>query len=469
MSVNNNKQTDKQGTDSSTETVQTKLHPIKDFIGKDDNVNFVKYAIDTDVTTKWAFDAFPFYGVIDLADPPKQIDFIRIVSENEQPVNIDFSNDNTITGYSGKISKTLKKGVNVIETRKDLVARYIRLQFTGNKALDEDKNQKPDPVGIFYVQVGQGKAGEVTDPTPEPPVEPPVEPPTGPAKPTEGRIKDWGGDINKGAKGWKAVVMKDNAKLYKVVDKDGKNIADLFSTQTTAQQFIDYYIFKQGKDAEVGGGNGNGNGGGNGGGTNPPPSGTGLDKNGVKLLVANGGTIIYDYKNNFRDDGKRFDANVGDWPSSEATAYFRFTKDPVDDEISAKFSEKSHSGSNMTNCYDLGLDIKSGKTRMRFEARHPDYSGNIGGGQGTPQGTKWIGYKAAKIVNTDGTVTIKYWQDIGDNEGNTPANQWKEVYSHIDTKYKRTGAHPYITWRVDDPEKQGQKNLEIKWVSFSKI
>jgi hypothetical protein len=200
----------------------------------------------------------------------------------------------------------------------------------------------------------------------------------------------------------------------------------------------------------------------------PPVTGSGVDKFGTKLLVSDGKEIEYEVKNNFRDDGKRFDANVGDWPSSEPTVYFRFTKDPVDDEISIKFSEKSHSGSNMTQCYDLGLDIQSGKTRMRFEAEHPNYSGNIGGGQGTPQGTKWFGYKAAKIVNTDGTVTIKYWQDTGDNE-TAPANQWKEVYSHTDSKYKRTGPHPYITFRVDDPAKAGQKNLEMKWASIAKI
>src|SRR5688500_13685986 len=106
---------------------------------------------------------------------------------------------------------------------------------------------------------------------------------------------------------------------------------------------------------------------------------------------------------------------------------------------------------------------------MRFENPHPDYSSNIGGGQGTPQGTKWIGYKGAKIVNADGTVTIKLWQDTGDNEGDKPANQWKETYSHTDSKYKRTGAHPYVTFRVDDPAKEGQKNLEIKWVSIARI
>ncbi len=299
----------------------------------------------------------------------------------------------------------------------------------------------------------------------QPPVPDPEPPgPTDPTKPTEGTIKPggWGADlVNKSA--WKVVNMRDFPEQFKVIDAAGKNVATNFTSQKVAENFVAYFQTHEfpPKDEnptpEPGPQPG----------PNPTP-GVGTDKYGTKLLVSDGKEISYDVKNNFRDDGKRFDAHVGDWAQSEPTVYFRFTKDPVDDEISIKFSEKSHSGSNMTQCYDLGLDIKSGKTRMRFEAEHPKYSGNIGGGQGTPQGTKWFGYKAAKTVNSDGTVTIKYWQDTGDNE-TKPANQWKEVYSHTDTKYKRTGPHPYITFRVDDPAKQGQKNLEMKWASVAKI
>lgn len=291
--------------------------------------------------------------------------------------------------------------------------------------------------------------------------------PTDPTKPTEGTIKPggWNADlVNKDA--WHVVNMRDFPEQFKVVDAAGKNVATNFTKKETAEGFIAYFKVnpfppedtttptptpEPGPTPE------------------PTPGGSGTDKYGTKLLVSDGKEVVYEVKNNFRDDGKRFDMKVGDdWTQSEITAYFRFTKDPVDDEVSAKFSEVPHSGSNMTNCYDLGLDIQSGKTRMRFEAKHPEYSGNIGGGQGTPQGTKWFGYKAAKIVNSDGTVTIKYWQDTGDNE-TKPSNNWKEVYSHTDSKYKRTGAHPHLTFRVDDPQKQGQQNLEARWISAAKI
>jgi hypothetical protein len=306
------------------------------------------------------------------------------------------------------------------------------------------------------------KIEKIGDDVPNPDPEP-----QDPAKPTEGFIKPggWGADlVNKAA--WKVVNMKDFPEQFKVVDAAGKNVATNFTAQKIAENFIAYFQTHEFPPKD----------------TNPTPEpgptpepnpnptpGSGVDKNGVKLLVSNGGEITYEVKNNFRDDGKRYDVNVGQWPSSEATAYFRFTKDPVDDEVSIKWSEKSHSGSNDVQCYDTGTDIKSGKTRMRFENPHPSYSGNIGGGQGSPQGTKWIGYKGVKQVNADGTVTIKLWQDTGDNEGDKPANQWKETYSHTDSKYKRTGAHPYVTFRVDDPGKNGQKNLEIKWVSVAKV
>jgi hypothetical protein len=201
----------------------------------------------------------------------------------------------------------------------------------------------------------------------------------------------------------------------------------------------------------------------------PPVTGSGTDKYGTKLLISDGKEIQYDVKDNFRDDGKRFDLNVGDWAQSEATGYFRFTRDPVDDEVSIKWSEMSHSGSNDVNCYDSGVSIKDGKARLRFENPHPNYSNSLGSGQGSPLGTKWIGYKGTKTVSGD-TVTIKLYQDTGNNEGLTnPANEWKEIFSYTDSKYKRTGAHPYVTLRIDDPAKEGQKNLEGRWISVAKI
>lgn len=457
------------------------IHPIKDVLGKDDNVNFVKNVITVDSFDKWSYDAYPLQLVLDFGVPPKEIDYFRISSGNEQPFKVEFANDNIATGYSKGTSGELKHGINDIEVGKDVVARFARFEFTGNKKLDEDKNQKPDPLAIYFIQAGQGEIKKDAI-LPAPPDNRPVPPTpenTEPPKPTEGRLKDngpdneagWGADYNKGAGKWKIVRMRDDAKLFKVVDSEGTNVADLFHTPESAQTFITWYQWKQGEKPEPT--------------PEPGPEPTpgpkpeptpvsGTDKYGVKLLKSDGKTITYDYEKDDRpgkDDGIRYNMeNVGKWKQSEVTGYFMFTKDPVDDEISIKWSEMGHSGKNNVQCYDSGLEIKTGKARLRFENPHPEYSGNLGAGQGEPlPAGKWIGYKGTKTVESDGSVTITLYQDAGNNEGDKPANEWKETFKYNDKKYKRNGPHPELTLRVDDPKKQGQKNLREKWLSAALI
>ncbi len=303
-------------------------------------------------------------------------------------------------------------------------------------------------------------ADEVPDPEPGPG-------PVDPTKPTEGVIKPggWGADlVNKAV--WKVVNMKDFPEQFKIVDAAGKNVATNFTTKAVAENFIAYFQTHEfpPKDTnptpEPGPGPNPT--------PEPTPGGNGVDKYGTKLLVSDGKEIEYKVNNNFRDDGKRFDVKVGEWAQSEAQGYFRFTQNPVDDEVSIKWSEMSHSGSNNVQCYDSGVEIKTGKARLRFENPHPSYSNSLGSGQGEPLGTKYIGYKGTKTVSGD-SVTIKLYQDAGNNEGDKPANEWKEIFSYTDNKYKRTGAHPYVTLRIDDPGKEGQKNLEAKWISVARI
>lgn len=306
------------------------------------------------------------------------------------------------------------------------------------------------------------------DPVPEPTPEP--QPPVDPTKPNEGVIKPggWGADlINKEA--WKVVNMRKPANEFKIVDGKGKNVATNFKTKEVAENFVAYFKthdFPPKDENPI---------------PNPPEPGpvdptptptpgVGTDKYGTKLLVADGSTIEYQHKENFRPDGKRFDFKIPDaTKGTEAQGYFRFTSNPVDDEVSIKWSEVSHSGKNQVQCYDSGISIKNGKSRMRFENPHPNYSGNLGGGQGVPLNDKFIGYKGIWTPNADGSVTVKLYQDAGNNEGDKPANEWKEVYNYTDTKYKRNGPHPEVTFRVDDPAKKGQKNLEAKWLSVAKI
>ena len=285
-----------------------------------------------------------------------------------------------------------------------------------------------------------------------------------PGKPTEGTIKEGGWGAGTDATKWKATNMRNPSDQFKVVDDKDINVATNFKTLQAAQEFINYFKthpFPPQEEGEpdkpeppV----------------TPPPAGSGFDKNGVQLLFAKSENVTDKFEKDVRGngDGIRWNAKIDGATASEAWGYFRFSKNPVDDEVSIKWSEKSHSGSNAVQCYDTGVSIKSGKVRMRFENPHPNYSGNIGSGQGEPLKDKWIGYKGVKIPQSDGSVLIELYQDTGDNE-TKPSNQWKKVYSHIDTKYKRTGAHPFITIRVDDPGKKGQKDLEEKWLGAAKI
>ena len=77
---------------------------------------------------------------------------------------------------------------------------------------------------------------------------------TGTKKPTpkdEGFVKPggWGGNTRK-PKEWKVVSMKDDPKLFKVVDKKRKNIAANFFTKAGAQAFIDKAIELSQEDGE---------------------------------------------------------------------------------------------------------------------------------------------------------------------------------------------------------------------------
>jgi hypothetical protein len=61
-------------------------------------------------------------------------------------------------------------------------------------------------------------------------------------KPTEGFVKGgtgWRASTN--PRLWKLTKMKDNPNLYKVVDDKGKNVATHFTTEKSAQYYIDYY------------------------------------------------------------------------------------------------------------------------------------------------------------------------------------------------------------------------------------
>ena len=154
----------------------------------------------------------------------------------------------------------------------------------------------------------------VPDPDPSPNV----------PKPEEGTIKEggWGGNVD--PKTWHVIEMNNPSDQFKVVDDKGVNIVTNFTTMQQAQNFINYFLVnpfppeeqeEEEKPQEPQGGNSNTGGEADGG---DVVVGKGADKFGSQLLVSNGKEVEYAIKDNLREDGMRFDGNVGDWPQSEA-------------------------------------------------------------------------------------------------------------------------------------------------------
>jgi len=324
---------------------------------------------------------------------------------------------------------------------------------------------KVDFSNLQIEKVGDG----VVDP--EPPVVEPTEPPT---KPTEGTIKPggWGADLeNKDA--WKVVNMRDFPEQFKVVDGAGKNVATNFKTREVAENFIAYFKVNPFPPVE----------------TKPPtepptnppteppvvtPGGKGVTKDGVKIPYETTGKMEYTFRHNDRDDGKRMDFNnlkAGEYVNAAVIGYFAFPKDNApDDEVSGKFSAMPHSGSNRTECFDMGMGIKDGATRIRYEAKHPDYTGDLGkGDKGLPLKTKFIGYMFVRKDLPNGNVLCEQWQDQGDNEGSAPANKWVKLFSWQDPKYQfkdYKDGHT-ITIRVDG--KNVVKDMKLKWLALVEL
>lgn len=175
-------------------------------------------------------------------------------------------------------------------------------------------------------------------------------------------------------------------------------------------------------------------------------------------------------------DGNRFNfTNLGQsFASAEYTGYFKFTQNPVDDEVSGKQGGGKHSDGLKPKCFDTGIKIRDGKTRLRLENKHPQMINRVTGPAGEPLKDKFIGYRFIKKNEADGGVRIQIWQDTGNNEGDTPANEWKLL---LDTVDRNQPEHPWTippndhveTIRIDDPGHDGLKNLRIKWLCLSEI
>jgi hypothetical protein len=266
---------------------------------------------------------------------------------------------------------------------------------------------------------------------------------------------------------WKVVNMRNPPEMFKVVDDEGINVADNFSTQQGAQLYID--MRKQNPPQE------------------PPdiselpetPSDAKLDKNGVILLFAPSGKESFSPDHNFRDDGKRFDFNDDFSPAMDLGGYFKINKQ-TKDEISPKTFGGPHSEDSpeRARCYDAGINIAGDRVRLRIEHQH------LGGGTGYTKNLeekklslgnfvgRWVGIRYIGIH--DGKTTRNVY--LIDNKGlvnDKPANDWQVVANWVDAgqynvqvKSKVKGEFkyqpPYSTYPKE--LRRGQQTIRIDTV-----
>lgn len=306
---------------------------------------------------------------------------------------------------------------------------------------------------------------------------------------------------------WTVVSMKDFPELFKVVDGKGKNVATNFKTKAKAQKFIDVVV-ASGKWPTFPDG--------------PPPThdcpegqiwsnieqkcvpkspepepcpegkvrdpvtgqcvdkpvdpdpqpGGDTDKFGVRSIYP--ATGFREYKYILKPNAglrHNFDAIKSPTPNTEITGYFSIDKAP-DDEVSGKWSVTTHSDGNHVKCLDIGVDNNTGDARYRYEDPHPVYTNTIATGSknGVALGPKFVGYKFIRLTLPDGTVQLEVWQDQGDNEGSTPANQWVQLAKwKVDEKYavRDYPGGVYAVLRLDGDGIE--ENLKQKWLSYVEV
>ena len=90
----------------------------------------------------------------------------------------------------------------------------------------------------------------------------------------------------------------------------------------------------------------------------------------------------YDFNENFRSDGKRWDMGIGgaaEWNDMEIEEYFAAST-TYDDEVAGKLRGGKHSEDFIQNAILGNVDQRNGNTRLRTEDAHPNGYETVGTG-----------------------------------------------------------------------------------------
>jgi hypothetical protein len=195
------------------------------------------------------------------------------------------------------------------------------------------------------------------------------------------------------------------------------------------------------------------------------------DKFGVTATYGTG-AVKYDPIEDFKPGSHRWDFEINNstqFVSCELIGYFQIDDD-IDDEVTGILGGGGHSDGSTPKSYAIGVSTTDGGTRYRTELNHPTYQvGADGQAFGVPLSSNYVGYKFIKWNKPNG-VLLEVWQDAGNNQGSTPANQWVRLGSWLVTNpnWQIPPSDHLETLRIDGSD-SALNTIGAKWLSLREI
>jgi hypothetical protein len=232
-------------------------------------------------------------------------------------------------------------------------------------------------------------------------------------RPTEGKIKPGGWGAMTDPDNWKVAPMKDKPTMFKIVDKQGKNVATDFSTAAIAEQYIKWFIINENPDEvepeppSPGGG----------GTTEPPAPAEGTTVAGPypavgkELKTEKKGPLTRHYRSGKPDD-KTVEQNAKSIKARNHQFITYVTMNSVehDDTMSQKIGG-THMG---TGWFVNSIEFESGLCGIGVEKKHPSTSHNdVKGGKIGNILNKKIGMASVYYADKN---KVELWTDVGDGK-----------------------------------------------------
>jgi hypothetical protein len=207
--------------------------------------------------------------------------------------------------------------------------------------------------------------------------------------------------------------------------------------------------------------------------------GGGLDPNGAKTIYKTVGQYRTDFSDPNPSDSMRW--SVEDVPPNiEMTGYFKGGgSNTIDMKLHGGFHNRPDDREGACT-YIITIPLEGGDTYLRTECPHPVYkdcTSRSGAAEANSLGNEqWRGYKAVIWNKANGGVHMEAWEDQGNNDGATPANQWVRLFSYDHDPGQTCGvfSEPLLqprspdnnetTFRIDD-----NSNTQAKWLSIVEI